>query len=66
MLIAELITKTGPIYVNADHVIYLHRDIQDPESTHIHFTHPKVNDIGRITVKHTPLDVVQRLYKGLE
>ena len=75
MLIAEFMTKTGPIYVNTDHVIYFHQDDIDPKLTHIHLTLPEKqmarrsdprHDMGHITVEHSPVDVVLRLYKGME
>ncbi len=66
MLIAEFMTEDGPIYINADHVIYVTPDRQDKREAHIHLTHPRHTDGHVVVVRHTAIDVVLRLYKGME
>ena len=66
MKFAELMTDNGPVYSNADHAMYLQLAPHDKTKTYIHLTHPRPDDEGRIIVNHAPVDVVQRLYKGLE
>jgi len=66
MKFAELMTDDGPIYINADHVIYVTPNPQDKRETHVHLTHPRHTDGHLAVVRHTAIDVVLRLYKGME
>ena len=65
-IFAELMTNTGPIYVNADHVIFVRRKPTDPNQSLLEMTNPVPDEVGYITVNHDPVDVVLRLSKGME
>ena len=70
MKFAEFITADGPIYINADHVVYVASDPEDKRQTSIFLTHQTRPDRGSpepcAVVRHTAIDVVLRLYKGME
>jgi|TARA_R110002074_G_scaffold76139_1_gene173453 hypothetical protein len=66
MRYAEFTTNDGPVYINNTHVIYVQPAPHDPAKTYIQLTHPRPNDKGHIIVDETPVEVILRLYKGME
>ena len=65
-LFTEFITDTGPIYININHVIYVRPKPGNPDKSLIELTHPVPDEVGYVIVNHSHIDVILRLYKGME
>jgi len=59
MTLIEMPTKTGPIWINTDHIIFIREKPRCPNQSLIELTNPTPDEVGYVTVDVEPATVIR-------